>query len=302
MLVHDTVLLHEAVDLLDVKKDGIYVDCTLGGGGHTKEILSRLEGGRLFAFDRDGEAILRLNDTIGSNPRLDMIRSDFRNIKTELARFGITKVDGILMDLGLSSFQIDDPGRGFSYMHDVSLDMRMDKDSALTAKEVVNTWDEGRLKHIFRVYGEEKNASRIASMIVRERPHETTYDLVRITDRINRNVAGHSAKRVFQAIRIAVNDELTALEHALSDGLDLLNPEGRMSIITFHSLEDRIVKHFFKAHSETHVPKGLPLIDLPVPDMRLITRKPVLPSQTEQDKNPRSRSAKLRVAQKNIRA
>ncbi len=202
------------------------------------------------------------------------------------------------MDLGLSSFQIDDETRGFTYLKDTSLDMRMDQEQSVTAETILNTYSMEELARIFFVYGEEKNSFKIARRIVEKRPLKTTMELVKICDSVNYNEKGHSSKRVFQALRIAVNEELTVLEEVLKDAVDLLNPDGRLVVITFHSLEDRIVKHFFKDESTSNLPKNLPVIDLPDTKMELITRKPVYPTDQEYERNPRSKSAKLRAARK----
>lgn len=295
---HISVLLNESIDGLNIKPKGIYVDATLGGAGHSKEIIKRLEGGFLYAFDQDDFAINYATDILKEYNNYHLIKSNFRYLQSELDKLGVTKIDGILFDLGLSSFQIDDRKRGFSYLDDYNLDMRMDQDKNISAKDILNTYSLDELVKIFRDYGEEKNAYQIAKRIVERRPLHKTSDLVSITDEVNYKVKGHSAKRVFQALRIEVNEELDVLKEALDQLIDLLNTGGRIVIITFHSLEDRIVKHFFKENSEVKIIKGLPIEVEDKPPLKLINRKPILPSKEEMESNSRSRSAKLRIAEK----
>lgn len=309
MFTHTTVLLKEAVEGLNIKSDGIYVDCTLGGAGHSSLILSKLEeGGKLFAFDQDETAIAHAKEKLAEyGNRLEIIKSNFLYLKEELESRGINKVDGVLYDLGVSSPQLDTPERGFSYHHDAPLDMRMDNDADVSAYDVINHWAYEDLVRIFFRYGEEKFSKQIARKIEAARlvkPIETTAELVDlIKDAIPapaRRKGGHPAKRVFQAVRIAVNDELSVFEQSINQAIDLLNPEGRISVITFHSLEDRICKAAFKKASETpNLPPGLPIIpDEYKPILKLITRKPVVPSEEELEQNNRARSAKLRIAEK----
>lgn len=298
-MTHYSVLLKETVDALNIKPNGIYVDCTMGGAGHSKEILSRLKDGHLYCFDQDDVAIEIAKERLGDDPRYTIIKSNFEFVKKELSKLGVIHIDGVIMDLGMSSFQIDEDARGFSYMQDAKLDMRMDPKSPVTAKTIVNEASLDDLTYIFRTYGEEEFARPIAKKIVESRPLETTFDLVKITDQYKFKQKGHSAKKVFQALRIAVNDELGVLERALPDLLEMMNPEGVFSIITFHSLEDRIVKHFFKKHSELDIPKGLPVLSIERSKLRIEQRKPILPTEKELAENSRSRSAKLRVAIKN---
>lgn len=309
MFEHTTVLLKEAVEGLNVTPNGIYVDCTLGGAGHTSFILSLLgEGGRLFAFDQDEMAIANANEKLSKyKDKLTIIKSNFLFLKEELEKQGITQVDGILYDLGVSSPQLDTPERGFSYHHDAPLDMRMDSDAKLSAYDIVNTWRYEDLVRIFFRYGEEKFSKQIARKIEAAReiePIRTTAELVElIKDAIPapaRRKGGHPAKRIFQAIRIAVNDELSVFEQSLNQAIDLLAPGGRISVITFHSLEDRICKATFKKASEIgDLPPGLPIIpDEYKPVLKLITRKPIIPSEEELEENNRARSAKLRIAEK----
>lgn len=296
---HETVLLNESIEYLNIKPNGIYVDGTLGGGGHSELILKNLINGHLFAFDQDEYAIKRASKRLENYSNKTIIHSNFSNIKEELLKRDIKKVDGILLDLGMSSFQIDDESRGFTYLKDTDLDMRMNTNQTLTAKEILNTYSKEELSTIFFKYGDEENSFKITNEIIKNRPLNTTFDLVKICDKVNYKRKGHSAKKVFQALRIAVNDELKVLELLLQQSLELLNPEGRLVIITFHSLEDRIVKHFYKDNSSIDVPKNIPIIDLPKAPLKLITRKPILPSKEELENNSRSKSAKLRVAQKN---
>ena len=309
MFDHTTVLLKETVDGLNINPDGIYVDCTLGGGGHSEYLVKQLsEKGRLICFDQDTIAIenakVRLADYLD---RVTFVHSNFRYLKEELHNLDIHQVDGILYDLGVSSPQLDTPERGFSYHHDAPLDMRMDQTAELSAYHVVNEWTYENLVRIFFRYGEEKFSKQVARKIEQAReiaPVETTGQLVElIKDGIPapaRRKGGHPAKRIFQAIRIAVNDELGSAEDSLVDAIDLLKIGGRISVITFHSLEDRLTKTIFKeASSLPDLPPGLPIIPEHMkPVLKLVTRKPILPSDEELAANNRSRSAKLRVAEK----
>lgn len=295
---HYSVLLSESINALNIKPDGIYVDATLGGAGHSLKILEQLKGGHLYCFDQDEKAIEIAKKRLGNHKNYTIIKSNFEFIKKELAAIGVNHIDGVIMDLGMSSFQIDEDSRGFSYMHDAPLDMRMDNQSKRSAKEIVNHESLDYLTHIFKTYGEEDFARPIAKTIIERRPLKTTFDLVKITDKYKYKEKGHSAKKVFQALRIAVNDELGVLERVLPELLTILNKDGVFSIITFHSLEDKIVKHFYKKYSEIDLPKGLPVKATLAP-LRLEKRKPVLPSEKELLANSRSKSAKLRVAIKN---
>ncbi len=310
MFNHVTVLLKETVDGLDIKPGGTYVDCTLGGGGHSSYLLSQLtEGGRLIAFDQDEIAIQNAKEKFSSyGEQFITVKSNFRYLSEKLQELGITEVDGILFDLGVSSPQLDTPERGFSYHHDAPLDMRMDQDAPLTAYDVVNSWSYEQLVRIFFQYGEEKFSKQIARKIEAYRENkaiETTGELVELIKEgipaPARRTGGHPAKRVFQAIRIAVNDELKVFEEALESAIEMVKPGGRVSVITFHSLEDRICKTTFKRNSTTpqQLPPGLPIIpDEFKPKLKLITRKPILPSDIELEENNRARSAKLRIAEK----
>lgn len=309
MFKHVTVLLKETVDGLDIKPDGTYVDCTLGGGGHSSYLLSQLtEGGKLIAFDQDEIAIQNAKEKFSSyGEQFITVKSNFRYLAEKLQEIGITEVDGILFDLGVSSPQLDTPERGFSYHHDAPIDMRMDQDAPLTAYDVVNSWSYEQLVRIFFQYGEEKFSKQIARKIEAYRENkaiETTGELVELIKEgipaPARRTGGHPAKRVFQAIRIAVNDELKVFEEALESAIEMVKPGGRVSVITFHSLEDRICKTTFKRNSTTpQLPPGLPIIpDEFKPKLKLITRKPILPSDIELEENNRARSAKLRIAEK----
>ncbi|HLR10837.1 MAG TPA: 16S rRNA (cytosine(1402)-N(4))-methyltransferase RsmH [Sporosarcina sp.] len=309
MFNHTTVLLEEAVEGLNIKEDGIYVDCTLGGAGHSTEIVQRLsEQGRLICFDQDMTAIEVAKERLATHlDKVTFVHSNFRNLKSELENIGITEVDGILYDLGVSSPQLDTPERGFSFHHDAPLDMRMNQQAPLTAYTVVNEWAYEDLVRIFYRYGEEKFSKSIARKIEaarEESPIETTLQLAEIVKTgipaAARRTGGHPARRVFQAIRIAVNDELGAAEQSLTDALTLLKPKGRISVITFHSLEDRLCKEIFKeASSLPDLPRNLPVIPEGMePTLKVITRKPVIPSDEEIAHNKRARSAKLRVAEK----
>ena len=309
MFKHTTVLLEEAVSGLNIKPDGIYVDCTLGGAGHSELILSKLsENGKLYAFDQDETAIQNAREKLARfGDRLTIIKSNFLHLKRELEQRGVYKVDGVLYDLGVSSPQLDNPERGFSYHLDAPLDMRMDQDAEVSAYDVVNKWTYEQLVKIFFRYGEEKFSKQIARKIEAARevqPIKTTGELVElIKDAIPapaRRTGGHPAKRIFQAIRIAVNDELQVFEDSLEQAMEMLGNSGRISVITFHSLEDRICKVTMKKASETPpLPPGLPIIPEEFkPSVKLITRKPILPSEEELEANNRARSAKLRIAEK----
>ncbi|SFM00131.1 16S rRNA (cytosine1402-N4)-methyltransferase [Gracilibacillus orientalis] len=309
MFGHYTVLKKETVNGLHINPDGIYIDCTLGGGGHSGYILEQLsEKGRLIAFDQDQDAIdaakERLKDQL---EQVTLIQRNFRHLSEELEKLQIKEVDGILFDLGVSSPQLDRGERGFSYQHDAPLDMRMDQNSELNAFEIVNKWPYEDLVSIFFKYGEEKFSKQIARKIESERTKktiDTTYELVDIIKEAipapARRKGGHPAKRIFQAIRIAVNDELKAFEDALYQAGRSLCIGGRISVITFHSLEDRICKQTFKKWSTIPpVPKNIPVIPEEFkPPFRLDNRKPILASETELEENRRSRSAKLRVIEK----
>ena len=304
---HFSVLLKESIAALNLKEDSIIVDCTLGYGGHSSYILQRIKKGFLFAFDQDSEAIRHSTDrlkAIGTN--FTIIKSNFVNLKSELEKQGITEVDGILFDLGVSSPQLDDASRGFSFHEDAKLDMRMDKDNQLSAYEVVNTYSKEKLADIFYKYGEDKFSRNIAKKIVEyreQKPIETTLELVEIIKSavpMKFRKEKHPARQIFQAIRIEVNHELDVLEPALEQALSLIKVGGRVAVITFHSLEDRTVKRIFKEKCKIDDKvKGLPNIpDEYLPDFKLVVNKAILPSAEELEQNNRSRSAKLRVIER----
>lgn len=306
---HRTVLLDETVEHLKVKPEGIYVDATLGGGGHSLEIVKKLDGGgTLIGIDRDQNAIRAAGKRLEAySGRTVLMHGNFRDIAALIKGCGIAFVDGIVMDLGVSSHQLDEGERGFSYMQDAPLDMRMDRGQALSAREVVNGYDQDRLALIIAGYGEERWAKRIADFIVRERkraPIETTGQLVKVIKAAipagARRKGPHPAKRTFQALRIEVNDELGILERAIKDGVDLLKEGGRICVITFHSLEDRKVKRTFRQmENPCTCPPGAPIcVCGKKPVVKVVTRKPVVPKEKEINKNPRARSAGLRVAEK----
>ncbi|RYM07269.1 16S rRNA (cytosine(1402)-N(4))-methyltransferase RsmH [Sporolactobacillus sp. THM7-7] len=311
MFEHKTVLKKEAVNALAVDPDGIYVDCTLGGGGHSEEVASRLSGGRLYAFDQDKVALEAAEDRLREYAsKITFIHANFRHLERELAARGTGEVDGILFDLGVSSPQFDRAERGFSYRLDGPLDMRMDRSRSLTAADIVNGWPFEKLVHIFFMYGEERFSKPIARLIEKRREKErieTTGALARIVKEAipapARRKGGHPAKRIFQALRIAVNDELGSFEEALTQSLRVVKVGGRITVITFHSLEDRLCKQFFRKYSTIpDLPPGMPAVpDHAVPILKQVTRKPILPSADEMERNHRSHSAKLRVAEK-IRA
>lgn len=306
---HVSVLLHETVDLLNVKPDGIYVDGTLGRGGHAKELVSKLVDGHLYAFDKDIRALEESKVTLkDSLDKVTMIHNDFSSMKEELLKRNIEHVDGIMMDLGVSSPQFDDPERGFSYRFDAKLDMRMDQSSSLDASQVVNTYSQAELTRILKEYGEERYASLIAREIVKQRnikQIETTFELVDVIKKAlpesRLHKKSHPAKQTFQAIRIEVNHELDSLQKGLEEALELLGMNGRCAVITFHSLEDRIVKNTFKDYSSApFVEPKLPLKaeQMEQASFQLVNRKVIEPSIEEQEENHRSHSAKLRVIER----
>ena len=308
---HKSVLLEESIDALQIKPDGIYVDGTLGGGGHSYEICTHLsDKGRLIGIDQDEAAIEAATGRLERfKDRVTFVRSNYCNMKRELGRLGITSVDGVILDLGVSSYQLDEASRGFTYREDAPLDMRMDQRQTLSAKEVVNEYSEMELYHIIRDYGEEKFAKNIAKHIVSARNQkalETTGELIHVIKAAipakARATGGHPAKRTFQAIRIEVNRELYVLDHSLGDMIDLLNDKGRICVITFHSLEDRIVKNKFReSENPCTCPKEFPVcICGKKPKGRVITRKPIVPSEEELEENTRSKSSKLRVFEREI--
>ena len=280
MYIHKSVLLEEAIENLNIKPDGIYVDCTLGGGGHSKEILKRLTTGHLYCFDQDIYAINRAKEVLDQiSNNYTIIKANFKDIKEELNKLNVFHIDGILYDLGVSSFQFDIPERGFSYNYDAPLDMRMNQEQKLTAKYIVNNYSFNDLVNIFYRYGEESFAKQIARKIEEERKNKeinTTFELVDVIKKALPqkilNKKGHPAKQVFQALRIAVNDELRVFEVSINDALDMLNEDGYAVVITFHSLEDRICKTVFKERSTIDVLEGLPVIIDEVAPFELITK------------------------------
>ncbi|MBU1144853.1 MAG: 16S rRNA (cytosine(1402)-N(4))-methyltransferase RsmH [Firmicutes bacterium] len=306
MAEHVSVLLNEAIENLNINPNGLYVDMTLGGGGHSEVILQHLKKGHLYAFDQDEYALKQAKIKLANYKNITYINSNFEHAKSVLEEMGIEKVDGILFDLGVSSFQFDLPERGFSYNYDSPLDMRMDQKSALSAYEIVNEYSKEEIMKILYRYGEEPFAKNITINILEARSHQTiktTFELVEIIKKslpgkILRK-KGHPAKQTFQALRIAVNNELGVLEKALYDAVSLLNPGGRIVTITFHSLEDRICKMIFRELSTIDIPKGLPIIITEKPTLKLINKHVILPSEVEILGNNRSHSAKMRVVEKN---
>ncbi|WP_017186030.1 16S rRNA (cytosine(1402)-N(4))-methyltransferase RsmH [Alkalibacillus haloalkaliphilus] len=309
MFEHYSVLNNEAIKGLDIKEDGTYVDCTLGGAGHSKRIVEQLtDVGKLVAFDQDDSAIEYAKEVLqGYEGQVQYIKSNFVNLEEELNQLGVEEVDGIIFDLGVSSPQLDEGERGFSFHQDAPLDMRMDQTSPLSAYNVVNEWAYEDLVRIFFKYGEEKFSKQVARQIEKkreEKPIETTLELVNIIkDAIPaaaRRKGGHPGKRIFQAIRIAVNDELNVFQDALHQSARKLAIGGRLAVITFHSLEDRICKQAMKKWStEPPLPKDIPLLPEQVqPPFKQVTRKPIVPSEKEVEENRRSRSAKLRIVEK----
>ena len=306
---HYSVMLRECIDALDIKPDGIYVDGTTGGGGHSYEIAARLsEGGRLICIDQDSDALAAAGKRLSPfSDRVTFVKSNFSDVAKVLDELGIEKIDGLLLDLGVSSYQLDTPERGFSYNSDAPLDMRMDKDASLSAYEVVNTYSESELRRILFDFGEESFAPKIASAIVsyrQEKNIETTFELTNIIKSVMPKkllaVGHHPAKKTFQAIRIEVNSELSVIAPAIESAVERLSPGGRLAIITFHSLEDRCVKQTFaKCAQGCTCPPDFPIcVCGNKPKIALVSKKPILPSKEELEANHRSHSAKLRVAQK----
>ena len=308
---HKSVLLDESIEALQIKPDGIYVDGTLGGGGHSYEICRRLsDKGRLIGIDQDAAAIEAATARLAEfKDRVTIVRSNYCNMRAELGKLGITSVDGVILDLGVSSYQLDTAERGFTYREDVPLDMRMDQRQTLTAKDIVNGYSEMELYRIIRDYGEDRFAKNIAKHIVmarNEKALETTGELIHVIKAAIpmkvRATGGHPAKKTFQAIRIELNRELEVLDNSLEDMIDLLNEEGRLCVITFHSLEDRIVKTRFR-HCENPCtcPKEFPVCVCGQKSKgRVVTRKPIVPSEEELEQNSRAKSSKLRVFEREI--
>ncbi|BFK22669.1 16S rRNA (cytosine(1402)-N(4))-methyltransferase RsmH [Massilimicrobiota timonensis] len=308
MFHHISVLLQETIDGLNIKEDGIYVDCTLGGGGHSQEILKRLTTGHLYCFDQDQTAIAAAQERLAQiSDRFTIIYANFKNLKEELTKRGVSHVDGFVFDLGVSSPQFDDGERGFSYNYDARLDMRMDQNQKISAYELVNQAPVSDLITWLYKYSDEKFAKQIARAIARHReqkPIETTFELVDIIKEAipapARRKGGHPAKRTFQALRIAVNDELNVFEQALNDALTLLNVHGRIAVITFHSLEDKICKYTFQeVTKQPELPRGMPVVpEYLKPQFKKITKKPIVASDEELLENHRSHSAKLRIIER----
>jgi 16S rRNA (cytosine1402-N4)-methyltransferase len=305
---HVSILLKECMDGLDIKPDGIYVDGTLGGGGHTFKLIQFIDGGKVIGIDQDQDALEAASKRLSIfGDKFIPVHNNFSNLLEVLETLGIKKIDGFLLDLGVSSYQLDEAERGFSYMNDGQLDMRMNQEDEFSAYDVVNTYSEDELTRIIREYGEENWANRIAKFIVEarsEKPLETTFELVDIIKNAipasARKDGPHPAKRTFQAIRIEVNNELKIIEKTIEDAVSVMNKGGRVAIITFHSLEDRIVKNTFKKLAQGCIcPPEFPVcICNNKPKVKIISRKPILPSEREVIDNPRARSAKLRVAEK----
>ncbi|CAM3103379.1 16S rRNA (cytosine1402-N4)-methyltransferase [Lactobacillus bombicola] len=310
---HTSVLLHETIDNLKLKNDGLYVDATFGGGGHAEYLLSKLSNGTLVGFDQDEYAIQMAKANFAnvlkssSKPQLKLIHNNFSHLKSEINQLGYaTGIDGIYYDLGVSSPQFDQAGRGFSYRFDARLDMRMDQSQSLDAYQLINTSSQKELADILYKFGDEKYSRQIAKKIIENRqkkPIETTFELVEIIKAaipaFARRTGGHPAKKTFQALRVAVNHELEVLEKSLGEAIELLKPGGRISVITFQSDEDKIVKNIFKKYSEVEVPRGMPMIpDSIKPILKLVNRKPITASSEELKNNNRSHSAKLRIAEK----
>ena len=303
---HSSVMLDECIEALNIKPDGVYVDCTLGGGGHSLEIARRLtNGGTLVGIDRDSNALTHAGTVLAEfAERIRLVKGSFFDIRQILDGLGIEKIDGVLADLGVSSHQLDEPSRGFSYMHDAPLDMRMDETADFSAYDVVNGYSEGKLVKLIFDYGEERFARRIAALIVEQRPVATTLELVAIIKQAIparvREKGQHPAKRTFQAIRIEVNGEIATLGQAIEDMAMALKPQGRIAVISFHSLEDRAVKTTFrKLEGGCTCPREFPQCVCNNPQiLKIITRKPVISTQAELERNHRARSAKLRVAER----
>lgn len=305
---HKSVLLEETIEGLNIKPEGIYVDGTLGGGGHSYEVAGKLTTGRLIGIDQDEDAILAATNRLADySDKVTIVRSNYEAMKQVLKDLGISKVDGIVLDLGVSSYQLDTVERGFSYKYDTELDMRMDRRQSLTAKDIVNEYSETELYHMIKDYGEDQFAKNIAKHIVKERQNAEILTTYQLNDIIKNAIpakmranGGHPSKKTFQAIRIACNRELDVLRDTLDDMVDLLNPEGRLCIITFHSLEDRIVKNAFrKSENPCTCPSDFPVcVCGKQPKGKVITRKPILPSDEELKENKRSKSAKLRIFEK----
>lgn len=297
---HEPIMLKECIDYLNIKEDGIYVDGTIGGAGHSSKIIEKLKNGVLIGIDRDEEALTASKERLSTYQNVKYVHGKHEDISRHVQELGFEYVDGILLDLGVSSYQIDEGARGFSYTKNAPLDMRMDRSTGISAKEVVNSYSEEELERVFRDYGEEKLAKKIAEKIVSEREKEkieTTYELADLIRSVSHKDAVDSFKRIFQALRIEVNGELKDLRQTIIDSVNLLSNEGRICIITFHSLEDRIVKDtFLELQGKCTCPKDFPKCVCGFQSYgKMITKKPITPSLEEEERNPRSKSAKLRV-------
>lgn len=304
--IHKSVLLHEAVDYLNIKPTGIYVDATTGGAGHSSLILAKLTSGHLYCFDQDDYALMRAKKRLSEiSDNFTLVKANFKDLKSALLELEVSHIDGIIYDLGVSSFQFDIPDRGFSYNYDAPLDMRMDQTKELTAEHIVNDYSFNDICYLLRRYSDEADAKYIARAIEKARNIKrikTTFELVDViksgltSKRLSKK--GHPAKKTFQSLRIAVNDELRVFEVSINDALDIMNKGGRAVVITFHSLEDRIAKTVFKERSTVNIPIGLPVIVDEIAPYKLITRKPIVASDEELKENNRAHSAKLRVIER----
>lgn len=299
---HTPVLLNEALGLFITRRNGTYVDGTLGGGGHAEEVCKRLDDGRLLCFDADADAIRYASERLKPwSHKVTFVHSNFRNLKSELAARNILFIDGLLLDLGVSSFQFDEEEKGFSFRGDERIDMRMDRGQALSGWDIVNTYDEQRLADVIWKYGEERNSRRIARHIADRRNIDTTGRLASVIESaVGKKHLIKTLARVFQAIRIEVNDELRSLQNVLDDAVELLLPGGRLVVISYHSLEDRIVKNFFRMQARERIPSGHKYVPDTVvsPRLRILTKTPQAASEQEIARNPRARSAKMRAAEK----
>jgi 16S rRNA (cytosine1402-N4)-methyltransferase len=297
MTRHISVLLQESIQSLNIKPEGIYVDATFGAGGHSKEILKHLTTGHLYAFDQDPESYENI-DTWFINKPLTMIKRNFKDLKKALKELHVERIDGILFDLGMSSMHIDQAKRGFSYMQNGPLDMRMNPHQSLTADKVINTYTHDQLLRVLRDYGELDKPHILANQLMKHRPYQSTFDVVKVTDKYLKNVKGHSAKQVFQALRMEVNQELEVLKQALEDAYTMLHQKGRIVVISFHSLEDKLTKHIMQSKTVKTLPKGLPMVHHLLVEAVMLTNKAVTASEEEIRVNSRSKSARMRVLEK----
>lgn len=294
---HISVLLNESIEALNIKPNGVYVDATFGAGGHSKEIMKRLTSGHLYAFDQDPESYLHVDSYFYDKP-FTLFKTNFNMLKATLKAKGVEKIDGILFDLGMSSMHIDDPSRGFSYMKNGPLDMRMNPNQSLTAEIVLNTYTHDQLLRIFRDYGEIDKPHIFANQVIKHRPYAMTFDVVKITDKYLKQAKGHSAKQVFQALRMEVNQELEVLKQALKDAYSMLNSKGRIVVISFHSLEDTATKKMMQSKTMQSLPKGLPVLHDDYVEAKMLTSKPITPTDEEKAINSRSKSARMRILER----